>query len=475
MSHHHHHQQQQQQHLSANLAVPTNDYVASNNEHQTLMVNDVVLQFGREYYTMLSKDPENLHCFYGKQSSLLHCQESEMDAPVSIGFEEIHQHIMSMGYRGVRVVISNIDCQPALNGSILVFVVGSMLWTSGVSRKFVQTFLLAEQPNGYYVLNDIMRILNDQPASSSSAATAVPEPVKKTEEVSKPVAPVVSESKPAASAVPKTEAAVVSEKAAVPVTPIKEKQQSKIETKTPVKQAEEVVAVAAALVEKTEAAAPAAPNSWAALAAVQQSKWKSGVVADSKGTVVASIAVVNTEKPAATSNTNTRNNNSSKQQQSRTMNSNGRVNYRTGGSSNSGTAEVSTAAVAAATGNNNGRRNSRNQSSSSNNRRGGNRNDSNPSYDPAKSIFVRNIRGPIVDAEVRAIWEACGPIKSIEIIPNKGFAFIEYEEAAHQQAALKLQPVYNSTTMNPDLRRPPQRRDDSQRNNSNNNSSQATR
>ncbi|KAL8954599.1 MAG: hypothetical protein Q9193_007180, partial [Seirophora villosa] len=29
-------------------------------------------------------------------------------------------------------------------------------------RKFVQTFVLAEQPNGYFVLNDIFRYIEDE-------------------------------------------------------------------------------------------------------------------------------------------------------------------------------------------------------------------------------------------------------------------------------------------------------------------------
>lgn len=40
--------------------------------------------------------------------------------------------------------------------------IGEISNKSEPSRKFVQTFVLAEQPNGYYVLNDIFRYLNDE-------------------------------------------------------------------------------------------------------------------------------------------------------------------------------------------------------------------------------------------------------------------------------------------------------------------------
>lgn len=72
-------------------------------------------------------------------------------------------------------------------------------------RKFVQTFVLAEQPNGYYVLNDIIRYLNDdeedlpeeeplaentgvQPEEEHTAGTQEPEFETKGESVDEPAA-----------------------------------------------------------------------------------------------------------------------------------------------------------------------------------------------------------------------------------------------------------------------------------------------
>jgi hypothetical protein len=42
-----------------------------------------------------------------------------------------------------------------------VSVLGEMSCKGGPSRKFSETFVLAEQPNGYYVLNDIFRYLKE--------------------------------------------------------------------------------------------------------------------------------------------------------------------------------------------------------------------------------------------------------------------------------------------------------------------------
>lgn len=55
----------------------------------------------------------------------------------------------------------NVDSQASFD-NILINVIGEISNKSEPSRKFVQTFVLAEQPNGYYVLNDIFRYLTEE-------------------------------------------------------------------------------------------------------------------------------------------------------------------------------------------------------------------------------------------------------------------------------------------------------------------------
>jgi hypothetical protein len=49
----------------------------------------------------------------------------------------------------------------SLDGGIIIQVLGEMCNRGCASQKFAQTFFLAEQPSGYYVLNDIFRFLKD--------------------------------------------------------------------------------------------------------------------------------------------------------------------------------------------------------------------------------------------------------------------------------------------------------------------------
>lgn len=57
--------------------------------------------------------------------------------------------------------MSNVDSQASAAGGIIIQVLGEMSNAGGNWRKFVQTFFLGEQPNGYFVLNDIFRYLKE--------------------------------------------------------------------------------------------------------------------------------------------------------------------------------------------------------------------------------------------------------------------------------------------------------------------------
>lgn len=95
---------------------------------------------------------------------------------------------MSIGFEDCKVYISNVDSQSSAEGGIIVQVstrsddstlasqvttwltmicshaqvLGEQANSGGPWRKFAQTFFLAEQPNGYFVLNDICRYLKEE-------------------------------------------------------------------------------------------------------------------------------------------------------------------------------------------------------------------------------------------------------------------------------------------------------------------------
>ncbi|KAG0338441.1 hypothetical protein BG000_003944 [Podila horticola] len=117
--------------------------------------------FANEYYTFLSKEPARLHCFYSKNSTLSHGFQGEKETQVCVGQQAIKTKIGSLDFEDCRVLLTNIDCQQSIGGSIIIQILGDLANRGGPAQKFSQTFLLAEQPKGYYVLNDIFRYLKD--------------------------------------------------------------------------------------------------------------------------------------------------------------------------------------------------------------------------------------------------------------------------------------------------------------------------
>lgn len=95
--------------------------------------------------------------------------------------QAIAERIKQLDFHDCKVRVLNVDSQASFD-NILVSVIGEISNRSEPSRKFVQTFVLAEQPGGYYVLNDIFRYLSDEDeefivdeAAPAEATAAQPE------------------------------------------------------------------------------------------------------------------------------------------------------------------------------------------------------------------------------------------------------------------------------------------------------------
>ncbi|KAG1151223.1 hypothetical protein G6F37_008839 [Rhizopus arrhizus] len=122
---------------------------------------DVGLIFVREYYTFLNKKPSRLHAFYSKDSLFVRGDEGAITETAK-GQEEICKKIEECKFEDCKVLVTQVDSQLSVNDGILIHVLGEMCNQNGPSQKFSQTFFLATQPNGYYVLNDIFRFLKDE-------------------------------------------------------------------------------------------------------------------------------------------------------------------------------------------------------------------------------------------------------------------------------------------------------------------------
>lgn len=158
---------------------------------------EVGWQFVPQYYTFVNKHPNRLHQFYTKKSTFSHGTEGE-DTKALHGQQEIHNKIMALNYENCKVFIHSVDAQSSANDGILIQVVGEMSNRDEPWKKFLQTFFLAEQPNGYFVLNDIFRFLKEESADEAeeeeeqeaAAEEEEPAPVQVVEQSQEPAAPV---------------------------------------------------------------------------------------------------------------------------------------------------------------------------------------------------------------------------------------------------------------------------------------------
>lgn len=71
--------------------------------------------------------------------------------------QAINEKILSMGL--VRAEMKTVDAQESLGGGVIVLVTGYLTGEDNVKRDFTQSFLLAPQDKGFFVLNDIFRFV----------------------------------------------------------------------------------------------------------------------------------------------------------------------------------------------------------------------------------------------------------------------------------------------------------------------------
>lgn len=90
--------------------------------------------------------------------------------------QAIGEKIKELDFQECKVRVSNVDSQESYK-SIVVMVIGEISNKAAAHRKFTQTFVLAEQPNGYFVLNDMFRyLLEDEDESVENGLTGNEEP-----------------------------------------------------------------------------------------------------------------------------------------------------------------------------------------------------------------------------------------------------------------------------------------------------------
>ncbi|KAF1942166.1 hypothetical protein EJ02DRAFT_181004 [Clathrospora elynae] len=122
--------------------------------------DEVGWYFVEQYYTTLSKSPDRLYLFYNKRSQYVSGVEEDK-VNVCLGQKAINERIKELDFKDTKVRVTNVDSQGS-DASIVIQVIGEISNQGQPHKRFVQTFVLAEQTNGYFVLNDIFRYLAEE-------------------------------------------------------------------------------------------------------------------------------------------------------------------------------------------------------------------------------------------------------------------------------------------------------------------------
>ncbi|XP_037477575.1 nuclear transport factor 2-like [Triticum urartu] len=121
--------------------------------------------FVQQYYNILHQSPELVFRFYQEASRIGRPATTGADMDTVTTMEAINEKIMSMDI--ARAEIRGVDAQESLCGGVTVLVTGHLTGKDDVCREFAQSFFLAPQEKGYFVLNDILRYVGQGEADPS--------------------------------------------------------------------------------------------------------------------------------------------------------------------------------------------------------------------------------------------------------------------------------------------------------------------
>ncbi|XP_028803577.1 ras GTPase-activating protein-binding protein 2-like [Neltuma alba] len=127
--------------------------------------------FVEQYYSILHQQPHLVYRFY-HENSVLSRPEEDGSMSLVTTIDGINKKILSLDYTSFRVEILSADAQLSYKEGVMVVVTGCLTGDDDLKRKFTQSFFLAPQDKGYFVLNDVFRYLDDHKSVDSRSVPA---------------------------------------------------------------------------------------------------------------------------------------------------------------------------------------------------------------------------------------------------------------------------------------------------------------
>ncbi|GFP90411.1 putative g3bp-like protein [Phtheirospermum japonicum] len=123
--------------------------------------------FVEQYYHILHHSPELVYRFYQDTSVLSRPDSNGLMTTVTT-MKSINEIICSLDYKNYKAEIKTADSQGSFKDGVIVLVTGCLTGKDNLRRKFTQTFFLAPQDKGYYVLNDVFRYVEESEPDTST-------------------------------------------------------------------------------------------------------------------------------------------------------------------------------------------------------------------------------------------------------------------------------------------------------------------
>ncbi|KAK4409184.1 Nuclear transport factor 2 [Sesamum angolense] len=129
--------------------------------------------FVQQYYHILHHSPGLVYRFYQDirtgcvLASLVVIRDTSKNRFLKVPLcqyviaQAIDAKIVSLNYGDFRAEIKSVDAQESFNGGVNVLVTGYLTGKDNTVRNFAQSFFLAPQDRGYFVLNDMFRYLDN--------------------------------------------------------------------------------------------------------------------------------------------------------------------------------------------------------------------------------------------------------------------------------------------------------------------------
>ncbi|XP_039005403.1 nuclear transport factor 2-like isoform X2 [Hibiscus syriacus] len=130
--------------------------------------------FVEQYYHILHQSPNLVHRFY-QDSSHLSWPDLYGNMTTVTTMQAINEKVLSLNYEDYTAEIKTVDAQDSFEKGVIVVVTGCLTGEDNIIKKFTQTFFLAPQDKGYFVLNDVFRYIEDTELQNTVPVNVVSE------------------------------------------------------------------------------------------------------------------------------------------------------------------------------------------------------------------------------------------------------------------------------------------------------------